>query len=170
VRIIALPGEKGRIGKTTTTVNLGVALVETGRRILLLNTDPQTFCSRSVGVAASDPIRSPCATPLGHIFLTETELTVRSPFDQLRAGSSVRLRAGPAAHQRQHRDRRAAHPPGPRSPPHLHTDDADTHETTSAYSATIPACRFWGSCCVLLGVDEPVLSGRPAYGIDYEWQ
>ncbi len=181
MRVIALPGEKGGIGKTTTTVNLGAALVEMGRRVLLLDTDPQASCSRSVGVVVSDPIRSPCATPLGHIFLTETELTVRSPLDRLGAGPAAAKKQlfgktqNPAlavsrkmkdtagvlgAHQRQHRDRRAAHPPGPRSPP----------QTTSAYSATIPACRFWGSCCVLLGVDEPVLSGRPAYGIDYEWQ
>ena len=65
MRIIALPGEKGGIGKTTTTVNLGAALVEMGRRVLLLDTDPQASCSRSVGVTVSDPARSLYATLSG---------------------------------------------------------------------------------------------------------
>jgi len=117
MRIITLPGNKREIGKTTTTVNRGAALVEMGRRVLLLNTDPQTSCSRSVGVAVSDPIRSLCATPLGHISLTETEPTVRSPLDRLGAGSFVRIRVDPAAYQCHHHSRRDARPLGPRSPP-----------------------------------------------------
>ncbi len=77
MRVIALPGEKGGIGKTTTTVNLGAALVEMGRRVLLLDTDPQASCSRSVGVAVSDPARSLYAALSGQASLTE--LIVKSP-------------------------------------------------------------------------------------------
>jgi len=54
MRVIALPGEKGGIGKTTTTINLGAALVEMGRRVLLLDTRPQASCSLSVDVVVSD--------------------------------------------------------------------------------------------------------------------
>jgi len=136
VRIIALPGEKGGIGKTTTTVNLGAALVEMGRRVLLLNADPQVLCVRSVGVVVSDLVWPPNAALLGYTSLTKTELIVRSSFGKLRtgfldrfgAGSFGRLRAGPAARQCHHRDRRAAHPPGPRSPPHPYTDNAGVHD------------------------------------------
>jgi chromosome partitioning protein len=77
MRTIALPGEKGGIGKTTTTVNLGAALVEMGRRVLLLDTDPQASCARSVGVFVPDPSRSLYAALTGQSPLTE--LIARSP-------------------------------------------------------------------------------------------
>ena len=57
-KIIAITNQKGGVGKTTTTINFGVALAKEGKRVLLIDADPQASLTVSMGIPQPDELNT----------------------------------------------------------------------------------------------------------------
>lgn len=55
-KVIAICNQKGGVSKTTTTANLGVGLVRAGKKVLVLDADPQGNLSQSFGIKNPDEL------------------------------------------------------------------------------------------------------------------
>lgn len=61
-RVIAVSNQKGGVGKTVSCVNIGVGLAQMGKKVLLIDGDPQGDLTISLGVEEPDEIEYSLAT------------------------------------------------------------------------------------------------------------
>jgi chromosome partitioning protein len=67
-KIIAICNQKGGVGKTVTTVNLGIGLARQGKRVLLVDVDAQGSLTASLGYQHPDQLDETLATVPAPVF------------------------------------------------------------------------------------------------------
>lgn len=82
-KVIAICNQKGGVSKTTTTANLGVGLVRAGKKVLVIDADPQGNLSQSLGVKNPD----------------ELEVALPSIMEQIMTGEDVDVTKGIVHHK-----------------------------------------------------------------------
>ncbi|WP_269531721.1 ParA family protein [Chitinimonas sp. BJYL2] len=88
-RVIAITNQKGGVGKTTSAVNLAAGLGQAGKRVLLIDLDPQGNATMGCGVDKHGLGRSVYHLLLGHAELDDARVKTEHGFDLLPANREL---------------------------------------------------------------------------------
>jgi len=115
-RVYALANQKGGVGKTTTTISVGAYLAASGRKVLVVDADPQANATSSLGIDKTALTRSIYDVLVGGLSMEQViTLTKRMGMDLVPsspdlAGAEVELVEMAEMAARQHRLRKALQP------------------------------------------------------------